>query len=75
VNDVIFYSIQKDGRKILLINKRNKEMQIQLPADTKNSSVSYVDIITKENSPSQEQLIGNIIKLKPFSVAVIKLKY
>jgi hypothetical protein len=75
VNDVIFYSIQKDGRKILLINKRNKEMQIQLPTDTKNSSVSYVDIITKENSPSQEQLIGNIIKLKPFSVAVIKLKY
>jgi hypothetical protein len=49
-------------------------MQIQLPTDTKNSSVSYVDIITKENSPSQEQLIGNIIKLKLFSVAVIKLK-
>jgi hypothetical protein len=64
----------KDGRKILLINKRNKEMQIQLPADAKNSSVSYVDIITNENPPSQEQQIGNIIKLKPFSVAVIKLK-
>ena len=64
----------KDGRKILLINKRNKEIQIQLPSEAKDSWVSVVDVITNENPPSQVQLIGNIINLKPFSVAVIKLK-
>lgn len=64
----------KDGRKILLINKRNKDIQIKLPSDAKDAWISYVDVITNENPPSQMQLIGNIINLKPFSVAVIKLK-
>ena len=64
----------KSGRKILLINKKNEESQIQLPADAKNAQVSYVDIVTKENPPSREQLVGSLIKLKPFSVAVIKLR-
>jgi hypothetical protein len=64
----------REGRKILLINKRNREMSIQLPADAKDAWVSYVDIVTNENQPSQVQVKGNIIKLKPFSVAVVKLK-
>ena len=64
----------RDGRKILLINKRNAEINIQLPADAKDALVSFVDINTKENPPSQNQLSGSIIKLKPFSVAVIKFK-
>ena len=64
----------RDGRKILLINKRNAEINIQLPADAKDALVSFVDINTNENPPSQNQLSGSIIKLKPFSVAVIKFK-
>jgi hypothetical protein len=66
--------ITKEGRKILLINKRNKEIELQLPAEAKDAWVSYVDLITNENPPSQVQQIGNVIQLKPFSVAVIKLK-
>jgi len=64
----------KDGRKILLINKKNEETQIQLPAEAINAQVSNVDIITKENPPHQEPLVGSILKLQPFSVAIIKLK-
>ncbi len=64
----------KDGRKILLINKKNAEIEIQLPADAKEASINYVDIMTKENPPSQVPLSSKIVKLKPFSVAVIKLK-
>ena len=64
----------KDGRKILLINKRNEEISIQLPAEANDAQVSVVDIITRENPPSQVLLTSEIIKLKPFSVAVIKLK-
>ncbi len=66
--------ITKEGKKILLINKRNEEIQIHLPKEAKDSWVSYVDIVTHENPPSKEQLNGSIIKLKPFSVAVINLK-
>ena len=64
----------KEGRKILLINKINKEIQIQLPAETKDASFSYVDIITGDNPPMKEQLTDPIITLKPFSVVIIKLK-
>lgn len=64
----------KDGKKILLINKRNKETQIQLPAETKGALASCVDIITYENPPSEVALNENTITLKPFSVMVIKLR-
>lgn len=65
--------ITKEGKKILLINKRNEEIQIQLPADAKGAWLNYVDITTQENPPAKIQLIGNTIKLSPFSVAVINL--
>ena len=63
----------KEGKKILLINKRNEEIQIQLPADAKGAWLNYVDITTQENPPAKIQLTGNTIKLSPFSVAVINL--
>ncbi len=63
----------KEGRKILLINKRNEEIRVQLPTDSKDAWVNYVDIITRENPPAKIQLSDNVITLKPFSVAVIKL--
>jgi len=66
--------VTKEGKKILLINKRNEEVQLQLPPDAKDAWVSYVDVTTRENPPSKEQLMDNLIKLKPFSVAVIHLK-
>ena len=65
--------VTKEGKKILLINKTNEEKQLQLPVDTKNAWISYVDVSTHENSPTRVQLTGNKIKLNPFSVAVIKL--
>jgi hypothetical protein len=66
--------ITKKGRKILLINKRNKEIQIALPVEVMNGSVRSVDITTKENPPATMQLTGNTVTLKPFSVSVVELK-
>ena len=66
--------VTKAGKKILLINKKNEEIELQLPAEANDAQVSLVDIITRENPPSQVPLTSNTIKLKPFSVAVIKLK-
>jgi hypothetical protein len=57
-----------------LINKKNAEVQIRLPDEVKDSRVQFVDVTTMENPPGELQLVGNTIRLKPFSVAVIKLK-
>lgn len=66
--------ITSEGRKLLLINKRNKEIQLELPDEVKGSQVQYVDVSTGENSLAQQQLTDNSITLRPFSVAVIEMK-
>ena len=66
--------VTKEGKKILLINKKNVAVQVQLPAEAKDAWVSYVDVTTMENPPVKMQLTSNTISLKPFSVAVINLK-
>lgn len=64
--------ITKEGRKLLLINKRDKEITIALPENLSNSHAASVDVSTGENAPAQYRIQGNSITLKPFSVTVIK---
>ncbi|MBS1669126.1 MAG: glycosyl hydrolase family 39 [Bacteroidetes bacterium] len=65
--------ITKDGeKKILLINKKNEEVKVQLPPEAKEAWLTYVDVSTRENPPVKEQLTSTEIHLRPFSVAVIK---
>lgn len=66
--------VLKNGRKILIINKKNKEIKLQLPAEAKNGWINYVDTETRENPPAKRQFTGTDITLKPFTVAVIQLK-
>jgi hypothetical protein len=61
------------GKRLLLINQHNKEIQINLPAETKDAPVDYVDVTTGENPPSHMQLNNSVITLKPFAVAVVRL--
>jgi hypothetical protein len=63
--------ITSRGKKLLLINKRNKEIQVELPADAKNAKVNYVNATTGDNPIAQSQLDNNTITLKPFEVAVV----
>jgi hypothetical protein len=65
--------ITKNGKRILLINKRNKEIEIVLPAEAKGSAAKSVDMTTGENPPAFLQLRDNKIMLKPFSVTVVEL--
>jgi hypothetical protein len=65
--------ITSKGKKILLINERNKEVKINLPAEIKNASVDYVDVDTNENPPVHTPLSGTTITLKPFAVVVVEL--
>ncbi len=66
--------ITKEGKKLLLINKRNKEVQLELPAEANNAEMFSVNVSTYENQALQTQVTSNIITLKPFAVSVIKFK-
>lgn len=65
--------ITAKGKKLLLINQRNKEIQINLPAEAKGTHAEYVDVTTGENPPAQIRLANTAITLKPFSVEVVQL--
>lgn len=66
--------ITKNGKRILLINKMNKDVPIVLPGGAKDGTARSVDTSTRENPPAEMQLTGGTITLKPFSVTVVTLK-
>jgi hypothetical protein len=59
------------GNKLLLINKEQQEVQIQLSDKAKGGSITYVDTTTGENPPAKKKLTGNTVNLGSFAVAVI----
>jgi len=65
--------ITNEGKKILLINKKNTPIQLQLSLEGKDATISCIDATTGDNPPAKAQLVGNTIDLKPFSVVVVKL--
>jgi hypothetical protein len=65
--------ITAKGKKLLLINKRNKDVQIHLPSEFKNSTSQFVDVSTNENPPAHLKLTDNTIVIRPFSVEVLHL--
>jgi hypothetical protein len=60
-------------RKILFINHLNQDARIELPAEVKEVGMNYVDVTTGENPPGKMRVMGNVIILKPFSVAVVTI--
>lgn len=66
--------LTKGGKKLLLINRRNKEVQVGLPSGAEGGRVQYVDVTTGDNPAGEEQITGNLIGLNPFSVAVVDFK-
>ena len=65
--------ITTNGKKILLINQRKKEVMIKLPPGIKGGKVAIVDVSTV-NGAGMMQVTNNKITLKPFAVGVITLK-
>lgn len=64
----------KQGKKLLLINKHNTEVVVQLPGKEGNALIKQVDISTGENPAVQTTLAGNTVTLQPFSVAVVTIR-
>jgi hypothetical protein len=62
------------GRKLLLINQRNKEITLHLPVQARGGSFYYVDETTGENPPAEKALTDSVVSLGPFAVGVVQLK-
>ncbi len=62
----------KGGKKLLLINKRNKEASMTLPQEFADGAVSKVDGSTGENPPQSATASGSAVNLPPFAVWVVK---
>ncbi|MHA4806477.1 hypothetical protein ACX0G9_00150 [Flavitalea flava] len=65
-----------NGKKLLLINKLNKEVLVQLPKDSPFSHGSFVDVQTGEGHPDNLSVDGSMTKitLRPFAVAVLSAR-
>lgn len=64
--------ITSNGKRLLLINTRNKAAQVTLPQQLNGTSISYVDVSTGENAPVTKSLAQTMVTLQPFSVMVVK---
>jgi hypothetical protein len=63
----------RDGkRRVLLINKRDREMEVTLKG-ARGGKLEYVDQSTAKNPPAGMILTSDTIKLNGFSVAVLTL--
>ena len=67
--------ITKGGRKILLVNPRNKEITVNLPVDSKEAMLNYVDEDSDEKGIVQIPMKDAVVTLKPFTVAILQLKH
>jgi hypothetical protein len=64
--------LTKKGKKLLLINKYDKDAMVKLPEGAFH--VTFVDGSTGDNPPAQAEITGNPITLRAFSVAIVDFK-
>ncbi len=59
------------GKKILLVNRRNRSAEITLPTEVRGGKISTVDESTGEGPPRDSLVNGPSITLAPFAVTVV----
>jgi hypothetical protein len=59
------------GRKLLLVNKRNAAVGVDLPPEAAGARMDVVDASTGENPAQSCTVLGTRVTLAPFAVAVI----
>jgi hypothetical protein len=71
-NDIAAQAITTTrGRRLLLVNKRDRMQQVTLPGNAQRSSVTMVAPSTGDDPPKQTREAGARISLEPFEVAVV----
>jgi cell shape-determining protein MreC len=66
--------ITGSGKKVLIINKRDKTFMVKLPPGFKGGEISTVDEDSGDNAATQSVITADSIQIKPFAVSLIKLK-
>jgi hypothetical protein len=61
------------GKKLLLINKRNRVIDVTLPADAQNVSLLTVDAESGEAAARSSKHDGGHLSLAPFAVSVLSV--
>jgi Glycosyl hydrolases family 39 len=64
--------VTAEGRKILLVNKSNKDERVTAPADFANAQFATIDEATGDDAPRTGKLSGTEVTLAPFAVTVLK---
>ncbi len=62
--------ITSKGKKLLLVNKRDRVIEVKLPAGSTAASLATVDEQSGEGAAQVKQPAGDVIRLAPFAVAV-----
>jgi len=60
------------GRKLLLVNQRNRSVEVTLPPDTGHAESSTVDEASGEGEARTAGVTGAAIQLAPFAVTVVR---
>jgi hypothetical protein len=63
--------VTSKGNRLLLVNKRNRTVNLVLPKDLHGSKLCIVDTSTGDGKPAVSTVTGSAIELKPFAVAVV----
>ena len=63
-----------NGKKLLVVNKRNRQQSISLTSEVQNASVDFVAPSTDDGKPHSGALANGSLVLEPFEVAVVNLK-
>jgi hypothetical protein len=58
-------------KKLLVVNKRNREMPLQLPPEFAHGSITTVDVNASDTRPAAQPWNGSALILSPFAVTVI----
>jgi hypothetical protein len=62
------------GKMLLVLNKREREQKISLPADAEGATVSFVAPSTGDHAPDSSTVAGHSLTLQPFEVAIVRWK-
>lgn len=60
------------GKRVLLINRTNREIMLALPASLEGAKWLVVDPSTGDNAPASSLIGGHGVQLKPLAVGVIE---
>ena len=64
----------KHGRKLLVLNKRNREQELTLPTEAVGGTVEMVAPSTGDRTPEKQTMQGRVLKLQPFEVVVLSYR-